>query len=84
MVAVVGLGLVGGSLARALTRAGYRVIGVDRAGPCRRARAARAVAATFSDVIEGGLCVPTWWSSPRLPPPTAGFSDDSDPSTGSS
>lgn len=35
-VAVVGLGLIGGSLARALTRAGYTVIGVDR----KRARAA--------------------------------------------
>ncbi len=52
MVAVVGLGLVGGSLARALTRAGYRVIGVDRAGPCRLAKAARAVDATFSDVTK--------------------------------
>jgi prephenate dehydrogenase len=50
VVAVVGLGLVGGSLARALSRAGYRVIGVDRAGVARRAKAARAVAAAFSDL----------------------------------
>jgi prephenate dehydrogenase len=42
-VAVVGLGLVGGSVARALRRAGYRVIGVDRASVLRRARAARAI-----------------------------------------
>lgn len=46
VVAVVGLGLIGGSLARALTRAGYRVIGVDRPTPGRQARAARAVATT--------------------------------------
>lgn len=45
-VAIVGLGLIGGSLARALTRAGYRVIGVDRTKALRQARAARAVAAT--------------------------------------
>lgn len=45
-VAIVGLGLVGGSLARALTRAGYRVTGVDRAVVRRRARAAGAVAET--------------------------------------
>jgi prephenate dehydrogenase len=46
VVAVVGLGLIGGSLARALTRAGWRVIGVDRASVARRARAARAVSET--------------------------------------
>ena len=28
-MAIAGLGLIGGSLARALTRAGYRVIGAD-------------------------------------------------------
>jgi prephenate dehydrogenase len=59
-VAIVGLGLVGGSLARALTRAGYVVIGVDRAAVLRRARRARAVsrtavrvedAATQADVV---------------------------------
>lgn len=46
VVAVVGLGLIGGSLARALTRAGWRVIGVDRPSVVRRARAARVVAQT--------------------------------------
>ncbi len=51
-VAVVGLGLVGGSLARALTRAGYRVAGFDRAAVARRARRARAVAATPSRLEE--------------------------------
>lgn len=45
-VAIVGLGLIGGSLARALTRAGYRVIGVDRPAVRGRARAAGAVAET--------------------------------------
>jgi prephenate dehydrogenase len=49
-VAVVGLGLVGGSLARALSRAGYRVIGVDRESVRRAARRAGAVAATTSTV----------------------------------
>ena len=44
--AIVGLGLIGGSLARSLTRAGWRVIGVDRASVRRRAVAERAVAAT--------------------------------------
>ena len=48
MVAIVGLGLIGGSLARALTRAGYRVLGVDRPGVRRRARAQGAVAETMA------------------------------------
>jgi prephenate dehydrogenase len=43
-VAVVGLGLVGGSLARALARSGWSVIGVDRAGVRRRAQAVGAIA----------------------------------------
>jgi len=51
-VAIVGLGMVGGSLARALTRAGYRVIGVDRAAVLRRARAAGALAAGSTRVEE--------------------------------
>jgi prephenate dehydrogenase len=49
-VAVAGLGLVGGSLARALTAAGYRVVGVDRDNVRRAARRAGAVAATASTV----------------------------------
>ena len=51
-VAVVGLGLIGGSLARALSRAGYAVIGVDRPEVARRARAARAVARTAASPEE--------------------------------
>jgi prephenate dehydrogenase len=47
-VAIVGLGLIGGSLARALTRAGYRVLGVDKPGVRRRARAQGAVAQTMA------------------------------------
>ncbi len=43
-VALCGLGLVGGSLARALSARGYAVVGVDRPAPLRRARAARAIA----------------------------------------
>jgi prephenate dehydrogenase len=43
-VAIVGLGLVGGSLARALTRRGYRVTGIDWPLVVRRALATRAIA----------------------------------------
>jgi prephenate dehydrogenase len=50
-IAVVGLGLVGGSLARALTAAGYRVLGVDRPHVRGAARAAGAVAET-ADTVE--------------------------------
>jgi prephenate dehydrogenase len=45
-VTVVGLGLVGGSLARALTAAGHRVRGVDRQPVLRQARRAAAVETT--------------------------------------
>jgi prephenate dehydrogenase len=44
-VAIIGLGLIGGSLARALTRAGYRVTGVDWPAVVRKARTARAISA---------------------------------------
>lgn len=55
-VAVVGLGLIGGSLARALSRAGYPVIGVDRPVVARRARASGAVARTVASVdVAAGL-----------------------------
>jgi prephenate dehydrogenase len=43
LVAVVGLGLVGGSLARALSGQGYRVIGVDRPAVLAQARRAKAI-----------------------------------------
>jgi prephenate dehydrogenase len=49
-IAVVGLGLVGGSLARALTAAGYRVLGVDRPSVRQAARVAGAVAGTAATV----------------------------------
>ena len=49
-VAVLGLGLVGGSLARALSAAGYRVIGYDRPGVRRQALAAGAIAAAARSV----------------------------------
>ena len=48
VVAIAGLGLVGGSLARALRRAGYRVIGVDTPSRARAAR--RAVSETAASV----------------------------------
>jgi len=58
-VAIIGLGLVGGSLARALTRRGYRVTGIDWPLVVRRALATRAItrgatraeAAAQSDVV---------------------------------
>jgi prephenate dehydrogenase len=48
----VGLGLVGGSLARALTASGHRVVGIDRDEVRRTARRAGAVAATAA-TVEG-------------------------------
>jgi prephenate dehydrogenase len=47
---IVGLGLIGGSLARALTRAGWHVVGVDDDRTRRRARRAGAVARTAADL----------------------------------
>lgn len=47
-----GLGLIGGSLGRALTRAGYDVIGLDRPAVARRARAAGAVRSTARSLAE--------------------------------
>jgi prephenate dehydrogenase len=49
-VTIVGLGLIGGSLARALTRAGWQVAGVDRPEVLRRARAARAIVSSHDDL----------------------------------
>jgi len=46
----VGLGLIGGSLARGLTRAGYGVIGIDRDSVRRRAVRAGAVAGTTGTI----------------------------------
>jgi prephenate dehydrogenase len=54
-VAIVGLGLIGGSLARALTRAGYRVVGVDREAVRRRVRARGVVAETVATPEEAAL-----------------------------
>jgi prephenate dehydrogenase len=51
-VAVAGLGLIGGSLARALSREGYRVIGLDRPAVLRRARRARAIAASAPSLAD--------------------------------
>jgi prephenate dehydrogenase len=51
-VVVVGLGLVGGSLARALTASGHRVLGIDRDKVRRAARRAGAVAATAAAIEE--------------------------------
>jgi prephenate dehydrogenase len=51
-VAIVGLGVVGGSLARALTRRGHEVVGLDRPAALRRARAARAVSGTAASLAE--------------------------------
>jgi len=49
-IAIVGLGLIGGSLARALSASRYRVLGVDRPTALRRALAARAIARGFASV----------------------------------
>jgi prephenate dehydrogenase len=53
---VAGLGLIGGSLAKALTRKGHRVVGLDREPVLRRARRARAIASaatTLAQALEG-------------------------------
>ena len=63
-VAVVGLGLVGGSLARALTGAGYPVLGVDRPGVRRAARAAGAVARTAGTVERTASCDVVFLAAP--------------------
>jgi prephenate dehydrogenase len=42
-VSIVGLGLIGGSLARVLRSRGWRVIGIDQPAVMRRAKAARAI-----------------------------------------
>lgn len=52
-VAIVGLGLIGGSLARVLSRRGYRVVGLDRrAGVLRAARRAGAIALAARDPCQ--------------------------------
>ena len=51
-VIIVGLGLIGGSLAKALTRAGWWVVGVDDERTRRRARKAGAVAGTAADLSK--------------------------------
>ena len=52
VVAIVGLGLVGGSLARALTAAGYRVVGHDRPAVLRAAVKAQAIARAASSLAN--------------------------------
>jgi prephenate dehydrogenase len=51
-VAIVGLGLIGGSLARALTARGHQVIGVDDARARRRAKAAGAISQGIAAVED--------------------------------
>jgi prephenate dehydrogenase len=54
-VAIIGLGLIGGSLARALTARGYEVMGVDEPRARRRAQAAGAIgeeSATVEDAAR--------------------------------
>jgi prephenate dehydrogenase len=51
-VAIAGLGLIGGSIARGLSAAGHHVTGLDAPGVLRRARRARAIAASATSVAE--------------------------------
>jgi prephenate dehydrogenase len=64
---VIGLGLIGGSLARALTRAGYRVVGCDRAAVLREARRAGALssAAATAERAAAGADVVFLAAPPR-------------------
>jgi prephenate dehydrogenase len=50
--AIAGLGLIGGSMARGLTAAGWRVLGVDRPRPLRAALRAGAIARGFDSLAE--------------------------------
>jgi prephenate dehydrogenase len=56
-VAIVGLGLIGGSLARALTARGHEVMGVDEPRARRRARAAGAIGEGSATVEEAARAV---------------------------
>ena len=51
-VAIAGLGLIGGSIARGLAAAGHHVIGLDAPAVLRRARRARAIAGSATSVVE--------------------------------
>jgi prephenate dehydrogenase len=66
-VAIVGLGLVGGSLARALSAKGYRVVGHDRPAVLRAALAARAIASAARTIQDaaGAADVIVLAASPR-------------------
>ena len=55
-VAIIGLGLVGGSLARALTAAGYRVTGIDWPLVVRRAVRSGAVSAGATRAEAAAVC----------------------------
>jgi len=55
--AIAGLGLIGGSIARGLTAAGWRVVGVDRPGPLRAALRARAIARGFPTLAAAAVDV---------------------------
>jgi prephenate dehydrogenase len=57
-VAIIGLGLIGGSLARALTRAGWKVTGYDRSATLAAARRARALFAKADSVDEAVAAAP--------------------------
>jgi len=51
-VAIAGLGLIGGSIARGLAASGHHVTGVDAAAVLRRARRAGAIAASATSAAE--------------------------------
>lgn len=51
-IAIAGLGLIGGSIARGLAAAGHHVTGLDTPAVLRRARKARVIAATATSAAE--------------------------------
>lgn len=67
-VAIVGLGLIGGSLARVLRARGHEVWGVDTAAARRRARAAGAISqgAATAETVAGGVDVLVLAAPPRV------------------
>ena len=54
-VAIAGLGLIGGSIARGLAAAGHHVTGLDAPAVLRRARRVGAIAASAASVIEAAV-----------------------------
>jgi len=64
-IAIAGLGLIGGSIARGLTAAGHHVVGLDDPAVVRRAKRARAIAAAATSLEDAaGECDVVFLAAP--------------------